>query len=70
MLLLQLCHRSTVMYLELLDSFIVGIYLPVFLLLEIASEMTQRQDTHKRQTPLWTEEKELHKQASLRITFI
>ena len=38
--------------------------------LEIASEMTQRQDTHKRQTPLWPEEKALRKQASLRFTFI
>ena len=40
------------------------------LLLEIGSEMTQRQDTHKRQTPLWPEEKELRKQASLQVTFI
>ena len=39
-------------------------------LLEIASEMTQRQYTHKRQTPLWPEEKELREQASLRFTFI
>ena len=39
-------------------------------MLEIASEMTQRQDTHKRQAPLWPEEKALHKQASWRFTFI
>ena len=70
MLLLQLCHRSTVMYLELLDSFIVGIYLPVFLLLEIASEMTQSQnarDTQETDTTLARGKRTA--QASLRFTF-
>ena len=71
MLLLQLCHRSTVMYLELLDSFIVGIYLPVFLLLEIASEMTQSQnarDTQETDTTLARGKRTA--QASLWFTFI
>ena len=71
MLLLQLCHRSAVMYLELLDSFIVGIYLPVFLLLEIASEMTQSQnarDTQETDTTLARGKRTA--QASLRFTFL